>query len=88
MALVGPVRVSTSKQETQRKHDDLDSICVRVFEEKISGTLEPAAAAKAAAPEWSTTTNAAPSSPGMPKASPYARSPAASASASPSCTAK
>ncbi|WP_067892330.1 ECF-type sigma factor [Nocardia vaccinii] len=36
MALVGLVRVSTSKQETQRQHDDLDEICVRVFEEKIS----------------------------------------------------
>lgn len=34
------VRVSTSKQETQRQHDDLDPTCVRVFEEKISGTLE------------------------------------------------
>ncbi|MFF0531137.1 hypothetical protein ACFYT3_22455 [Nocardia amikacinitolerans] len=39
MALVGLVRVSTSKLETQRQHDDLDPICVRVFEEKLSGSL-------------------------------------------------
>jgi DNA invertase Pin-like site-specific DNA recombinase len=39
MALVGLVRVSTSKQETQRQHDDLDPICVKVFEEKASGKL-------------------------------------------------
>ncbi|MGQ4615288.1 recombinase family protein [Nocardia sp. R7R-8] len=39
MAFVGLVRVGTSKQETQRQHDDLAPICVRVFEEKISGTL-------------------------------------------------
>ncbi|MGV9679116.1 recombinase family protein [Nocardia sp. NPDC003482] len=39
MALVGLVRVSTSRQETQRQHDDLDPICVRVFEERISGSL-------------------------------------------------
>ena len=38
MALVGLVRVSTSKQEVARQHDALDSICVRVFEEKISGS--------------------------------------------------
>lgn len=37
MAYVGLVRVSTDKQETQRQHDALDPICVRVFEEKISG---------------------------------------------------
>lgn len=37
MALVGLVRVSTSKQEVARQHDALDPICVRVFEEKISG---------------------------------------------------
>jgi DNA invertase Pin-like site-specific DNA recombinase len=42
MALVGLVRVSTSKQETQRQHDDLDPICVKVFEEKISGKLKVA----------------------------------------------
>ncbi|MEU7632108.1 recombinase family protein [Nocardia sp. NPDC049220] len=40
MALVGLVRVSTSKQETRRQHNDLDPICVKVFEEKISGNLE------------------------------------------------
>lgn len=39
MALVGLVRVSTSKQETARQHDALDGLCVKVFEEKISGTL-------------------------------------------------
>ena len=39
MELVGLVRVSTEKQETARQHDALDSICVRVFEEKISGKL-------------------------------------------------
>ncbi|MFD3431281.1 recombinase family protein [Nocardia fluminea] len=40
MALVGLVRVSTSKQETARQHDDLDPICVKVFEEKISGSIK------------------------------------------------
>lgn len=39
MALVGLVRVSTKKQETQRQHDDLDPICVKVFEEQVSGKL-------------------------------------------------
>ena len=39
MALVGLVRVSTSKQETTRQHDALDPICERVFEEKVSGKL-------------------------------------------------
>ncbi|WP_088944551.1 recombinase family protein [Rhodococcus sp. 1168] len=39
MALIGLVRVSTNKQETQRQHDALGSICVRVFEEKVSGKL-------------------------------------------------
>jgi DNA invertase Pin-like site-specific DNA recombinase len=39
VALVGLVRVSTSKQETARQHDALDPICERVFEEKISGSL-------------------------------------------------
>ncbi|WP_017972578.1 recombinase family protein [Actinopolyspora halophila] len=38
MALVGLVRVSTDRQEVQRQHDALDSVCVRVFEEAISGT--------------------------------------------------
>jgi len=37
MALVGYVRVSSSGQETQRQRDALEPICVRVFEEKISG---------------------------------------------------
>ncbi|MGN2642456.1 recombinase family protein [Nocardia takedensis] len=40
MALVGLVRVSTSRQETARQHDDLDPICVKVFQEKISGSLK------------------------------------------------
>lgn len=40
MALVGLVRVSTQKQETRRQHDVLDPICVRVFEEKVSGKLK------------------------------------------------
>lgn len=40
MALVGLVRVSTQKQETQRQHDVLDPTCVRVFEEKVSGKLK------------------------------------------------
>ncbi|MDO3651169.1 recombinase family protein [Nocardia mangyaensis] len=39
MALVGLVRVSTSRQETARQHDELGPICVKVFEEKISGKL-------------------------------------------------
>lgn len=39
MALVGLVRVSTDKQNTQRQHDALDSICLKVFEEKMSGKL-------------------------------------------------
>lgn len=39
MALIGLVRVSTAKQETQRQHDALDPICERVFEEKVSGKL-------------------------------------------------
>lgn len=37
MALVGLVRVSTQRQETARQHDALDPMCVKVFEEKISG---------------------------------------------------
>lgn len=37
VAVVGLVRVSSDKQETQRQHDALDKICVRVFEEKVSG---------------------------------------------------
>lgn len=39
MALIGLVRVSTDKQNTQRQHDALDSICLKVFEEKMSGKL-------------------------------------------------
>lgn len=39
MALVGLVRVSTDKQNVDRQHDALDPICVKVFEEKISGKL-------------------------------------------------
>lgn len=39
MALVGLVRVSTDRQNTQRQHDALDPICLKVFEEKISGKL-------------------------------------------------
>jgi hypothetical protein len=39
MALIGLVRVSTDKQNTQRQHDALDPICRKVFEEKISGKL-------------------------------------------------
>lgn len=39
MALIGLVRVSTDKQKTLRQHDALDPICLKVFEEKISGKL-------------------------------------------------
>jgi DNA invertase Pin-like site-specific DNA recombinase len=39
MALVGLVRVSTKAQETARQHDVLDAICVKVFEDKVSGKL-------------------------------------------------
>ncbi|MGP3963486.1 recombinase family protein [Nonomuraea sp. 3N208] len=39
MALIGLVRVSTDKQNTQRQHDALDLICLKVFEEKTSGKL-------------------------------------------------
>ncbi|WFN93809.1 recombinase family protein [Gordonia sihwensis] len=39
MALVGLVRVSTDKQETRRQRDALEPICVKVFEEKVSGKL-------------------------------------------------
>jgi DNA invertase Pin-like site-specific DNA recombinase len=39
VALVGLVRVSTDKQNVQRQHDALDPICLKVFEEKISGKL-------------------------------------------------
>ncbi|MFD7609734.1 recombinase family protein [Streptomyces sp. NPDC059828] len=39
MALVGLVRVSTDKQNVDRQHDALDPICIKVFEEKVSGKL-------------------------------------------------
>src|SRR3569833_1156416 len=39
VALIGLVRVSTDKQKTGRQHDALDAICLKVFEEKISGKL-------------------------------------------------
>ncbi|MGO3878224.1 MAG: recombinase family protein [Agrococcus casei] len=39
MALIGLVRVSTIYQETMRQHDALGPICVKVFEEKVSGKL-------------------------------------------------
>lgn len=39
MALVGLVRVSTKTQETARQHDVLDPVCVKVFQEKMSGKL-------------------------------------------------
>jgi DNA invertase Pin-like site-specific DNA recombinase len=39
MALIGLVRVSTDKQKTQRQHDALDPICLKVIEEKASGKL-------------------------------------------------
>ncbi|MFT4010936.1 MAG: recombinase family protein [Nocardioidaceae bacterium] len=39
MALIGLVRVSTTKQETARQHVALDPICLKVFEEKVSGKL-------------------------------------------------
>lgn len=39
MALVGLVRVSTKGQDTARQHDALDHMCVKVFEEKVSGKL-------------------------------------------------
>ena len=40
MALVGLVRVSKSALDTTRQHDALDPICIRVFEEKVSGKLK------------------------------------------------
>lgn len=39
MALIGLVRVSTDKQNVDRQHDALDHICMKVFEEKVSGKL-------------------------------------------------
>jgi DNA invertase Pin-like site-specific DNA recombinase len=40
MALIGLVRVSKTEQDTRRQHDALDPICLRVFEEKVSGKLK------------------------------------------------
>ncbi|MBP1325481.1 DNA invertase Pin-like site-specific DNA recombinase [Leucobacter exalbidus] len=40
MALVGLVRVNAKGQDTARQHDALDQICVKVFEEKVSGSLK------------------------------------------------
>lgn len=39
MALIGLVRVSTKGQDVARQHDALDPICIKVFEEKVSGKL-------------------------------------------------
>ncbi|MFB4320342.1 recombinase family protein [Actinomadura sp. 21ATH] len=39
VALIGLVRVSTGKQNTQRQHDALDPICWKVFEDELSGKL-------------------------------------------------
>jgi DNA invertase Pin-like site-specific DNA recombinase len=39
VALIGLVRVGTDKQKTRRQHDALDPICLKVFEEKVSGKL-------------------------------------------------
>ncbi|MET8338011.1 recombinase family protein [Streptosporangium canum] len=38
-ALIGLVQVSTDTQKTERQHDALDPICLKVFEEKASGKL-------------------------------------------------
>lgn len=40
MSLVGLVRVSKTDQDTRRQHDALDPICVKVFQEKVSGRLK------------------------------------------------
>lgn len=40
MAYIGLVRVSTKGQETARQRAALDPICLRVFEEKVSGKLK------------------------------------------------
>lgn len=37
---LGLVRVSTHGQDVKRQHNSLDPICVRVFEEKVSGKLD------------------------------------------------
>lgn len=39
MTLAGLVRVSMKGQDLARQHDALDPICVKVFEEKVSGRL-------------------------------------------------
>lgn len=39
MAVFELVRVSTKVQDTACQHDALDPICVKVFEEKVSGKL-------------------------------------------------
>jgi hypothetical protein len=52
VALVGLVRVSTSKQETARQHDALDPICERVFEEKTSAAHPDARPALSAAIDY------------------------------------
>jgi DNA invertase Pin-like site-specific DNA recombinase len=39
VALIGLVRVSTDKQQTRRQRDALDPVCLKVFEEKVSGKL-------------------------------------------------
>jgi DNA invertase Pin-like site-specific DNA recombinase len=39
VALIGLVRVSTDKRKTRRQHDALGPICLKVFEERISGKL-------------------------------------------------
>lgn len=39
MTLVGLVRVNTKGQDTARQHGTLDPICVKVFDEKVSGKL-------------------------------------------------
>lgn len=40
MALVGLIRVSKTEQDTRRQRDASAPICVRVFEEKVSGKLK------------------------------------------------
>ena len=41
-SLVGLVRVSKTDQDTRRQRDALDPICVKVFEERVSGKLKVA----------------------------------------------
>lgn len=40
VALIGLVRVSADQQNTRRQHDALAPICLKVFEEKVSGKLD------------------------------------------------